>query len=191
MQSSAPPSRIAWPARSRRCPPCWRARWTRRPCWCTPASRPGPSHRGPKGSETDQGRGGDNMNNKPSLFVLLTAAWLMPAGAQNIYRCGDSYSQKPCPGGTVVQAEDPRSASQRSQTNLAAERDAKTADAMEKARIKEEAKPAQAYIPPAKQLAVAQKAKEPAPFKAVAPMKPGDAPVKPKKTKPKTKAKSV
>jgi hypothetical protein len=132
------------------------------------------------------------MNNKPSLFVLLAAVWLVPAGAQNIYRCGDSYSQKPCPGGTVVQAEDPRSASQRSQTTQAAERDARTADAMEKARIKEEAKPqAQVHIPPAKQQAVARKAKEPAPFRAIAPIKSGDAPVKPKKTKPKTKPKSV
>ena len=131
------------------------------------------------------------MNNKSSLFVLLAAAWLMPTAAQDIYRCGDSYSQKPCPGGTVVQAEDPRSADQRSQTSLAAERDAKTADAMEKARIKEEAKPTQAaYIPPVKQQAVVRKAKEPAPFKAVAPMKPGDATVKPKKTKPKTKTKT-
>ena len=85
-----------------------------------------------------------------NLFpYLLAAVCVAPAAAQNIYRCGDSYSQRPCPGGTMVDAEDERSAVQRSQTSLAAQRDAKTADAMEKARLKEEAKPVPAaYIPP-------------------------------------------
>ena len=129
------------------------------------------------------------MYKKSSLFVLLAAAWLAPAAAQNIYRCGDSYSQKPCPGGTVVEAQDERSAGQRSQTTLAAQRDAKTADAMEKARLKEEAKPVQAYIPPAKDEAAASKLKKPAHFKATAPKKPGAAPGKLKK--PKAKAKTA
>ncbi|NPC57656.1 hypothetical protein [Caenimonas soli] len=129
------------------------------------------------------------MYKKPSLFVLLAAAWLVPAAAQNIYRCGDSYSQQPCPGGTVVEAQDERSAAQRSQTTLAAQRDAKTADAMEKARLKEEAKPVQAYIPPAKDEAAAGKLKKLAHFKAAAPKKPGAAPGKLKK--PKAKAKTA
>jgi len=123
------------------------------------------------------------MYKNPSLFVLLVAAWLAPAAAQNIYRCGDTYSQQPCPGGTVVEAQDERSAGQRSQTSLAAQRDAKMADAMEKARLKEEARPAQAYIPPAKEESAARKLKKPAQFKAVAAKKPGDAPAKSKKTK--------
>jgi hypothetical protein len=129
------------------------------------------------------------MHNKnfPVLIFLAAGAWLAPAAAQNIYRCGDSYSQQPCPGGTVVQADDARSASQRSQTSLAAERDAKAADAMEKARIKEEAKPAQAYILPPKQEAAVRQLKKPAHFTAVAPKKPGDAPARKKKTKPKAK----
>ena len=123
------------------------------------------------------------MYKNPSLFVLLVATWLAPAAAQNIYRCGDTYSQQPCPGGTVVEAQDERNAGQRSQTTLAAQRDAKVADAMEKARLKEEAKPAQAYIPPAIEEAAARKLKKPAQFKAVAAKKPGDAPAKSKKTK--------
>jgi len=123
------------------------------------------------------------MYKNPSLFALLAAAWLAPATAQDIYRCGDSYSQQPCPGGAVVQAQDERSAGQRSQTHLAAQRDAKVADAMEKARLKEEAKPAQAYIPPAKEEAAARKLKKPDQFKAVAAKKPGDVPAKTKKTK--------
>jgi hypothetical protein len=130
-----------------------------------------------------------------NLFLyLLAAACVAPAAAQNIYRCGDSYSQQPCPGGSMVEAEDERSAGQRSQTSLAAQRDAKIADAMEKARLKEEAKPVSAaYIPAKAQAATAnagkpaaaRHAKKPAHFTAVAPGKPGDA------TKKKTKKKAV
>jgi hypothetical protein len=129
-----------------------------------------------------------------NLFLyLLAAACVAPAAAQNIYRCGDSYSQQPCPGGTMVEAEDERSAVQRSQSSLAAQRDAKIADAMEKARLKEEAKPVSAaYIPAKAQApekagkpAAARQAKKPAHFTAVAPGKPGDA------TKKKTKKKAA
>jgi hypothetical protein len=130
---------------------------------------------------------------KNTFLCLLAAVCVAPAAAENIYRCGDSYSQRPCPGGTVVEAEDERSASQRSQTSQAAQRDAKIADAMEKARLKEEAKSVSAaYIPSTAQApetaskpAVARQAKNPAYFTAVAPGKPGGA------TKKKTKKKAV
>jgi hypothetical protein len=131
---------------------------------------------------------------KLSIALLLaTAFWAAPAAAQNIYRCGDSYSQQPCPGGTVVRAEDARSASQRSQTSQAAERDAKWADAMEKARLKEEAKPVQAYIPASKASAeaapdekkkpVLTKPRKPQYFTATSPRKPGEPAAKKKKKK--------
>src|SRR4051812_8948856 len=133
---------------------------------------------------------------KNSLLYLLAAVCLAPAAAQNIYRCGDSYSQRPCPGGTVVEAEDERSAAQRAQTSQAAQRDAKTADAMEKARLKEGAKPAGSVYIPAKAETLAdapentinptaaRKAKKPAYFTAGAPRKPGE----PTKKKAKKKA---
>lgn len=124
------------------------------------------------------------MNRNLPIFVVLAwASWLAPAAAQSVYRCGDSYSHKPCPGGTLVPVEDARSASQRLQTGQAAQRDAKAAEVMEKARLKEEAKPAQGYIPADKpesgmqqerQAPVAAKATKPAQFTAVAPRKPGD-----------------
>jgi hypothetical protein len=116
-----------------------------------------------------------------SIAVLcLAASGCMGAAAQTIYRCGDTYSQQPCPGGSQVQAADPRSASQKSQAGAAARSDAKAADAMEKARLKEEAKPAQAYIPPAKPQAAIeedratqdQEARKPAVFRATSPGKP-------------------
>ena len=110
---------------------------------------------------------------------------MAPASAQNIYRCGDGYSQQPCPGGVVVEAQDERSAGQRSQASLAAQRDARLADAMEKERLKEDAKPVSAASIPAKaqapenapKTAAARQAKKPAKpehFTAVAPGKPGD-----------------
>jgi hypothetical protein len=137
------------------------------------------------------------MRRNMTIAVLCLAAggWIAPAAAQAVYRCGNSYSQQPCPGGTLVPADDARSAAQRSQTGLAAERDAKAADAMEKARLKEEAKPAQVVMPPAKleespqeerKTVVEGKPKKPAYFTAVA-RKPGDTPVK-KKKKAKKKA---
>jgi hypothetical protein len=131
-----------------------------------------------------------------AALCLAVSGWIAPAAAQNIYRCGNSYSQQPCPGGTLVPADDARSASQRSQTSLASERDAKAADVMEKVRLKEEAKPAQVVMPPAKleeippderNTVVEGKAKKPAYFTAVA-RKPGDTRVKKKKKKAKKKA---
>jgi hypothetical protein len=65
------------------------------------------------------------VNNKLLVALLLTAASVAPVAAQNVYRCGDSYSQTPCAGGAVVNTDDPRSASQRAQTSEAAQRDAK------------------------------------------------------------------
>jgi hypothetical protein len=131
------------------------------------------------------------MNSRSTIFIVLAAAALAPAAAQNVYRCGDSYSQTPCAGGAVVNSDDPRSASQRAQTTQAAQRDARAADAMEKARLKEEAKPASGYIPSAKveppaaekKPEQAGKPKKPAYFTATAPGKPGDAAAKKKKPK--------
>ena len=138
------------------------------------------------------------MTDKRHRFLLLVfaAACVLPAAAQNVYRCGDSYSQQPCPSGKAVAVDDARTASQRAQTTEAVRRDAKTASDMEKARLKEEAKPVAAVIPLSKVEDVAPagdrtdssaKARKPAYFTAVSPKKPGDKAPR-KKTK-KAKAK--
>jgi hypothetical protein len=127
------------------------------------------------------------MNTKipAAFFCAALAGWLSTAGAQAIYRCGDSYSQKPCPGGKLVEADDARSAGQKAQTDQAVRRDAKAADALEKARLKEEAKPAQLVMPPEKPQAARPVAtpalKKPEQFTAVAPKKPGETAKKKKK----------
>lgn len=142
------------------------------------------------------------MCRKMHLCFLLAIALggSTPGWAQTIYRCGESYSQQPCPGGKEIQADDPRSAGQRSQTSEAARRDAQAADAMEKARLKEEAKPAQAILPPARvetpeqppgPAGAAAMAKKPAHFTAVSPAKKATAQPGKKKKKAKKKPAAV
>jgi hypothetical protein len=68
-----------------------------------------------------------------------------------------------------------------------AQRDQKAADAMEKARLKAEAKPAQVYIPPPKSqdTKASPPLRKPEVFVATVPAKPGDKPA----NKPRKKAK--
>ena len=64
-------------------------------------------------------------------LLACVAGWSIPAAGQTVWRCGDTYSQRPCPGGKEVPAQDARDAAQRAQTGNAARRDAKLADEME------------------------------------------------------------
>lgn len=114
-------------------------------------------------------------NRIAALLLMLLAT--LPAAAQGIYRCGNTYSQQPCPNGSTVQAAPPApGAKDQAAAREATQRDAKAADAMEKARLKEEAKPAQLYVAPereqvapAEQKPVITKPKKPPYFTAVAP----------------------
>jgi hypothetical protein len=125
-------------------------------------------------------------------LCLAALAWVAPATAQNVYRCGNSYSQQPCADGKLIAASDSRSAVQKSQTDEAVKRDAKAANEMEKARLKAEEKPAQALLPPPKasepvppqdRSAAPARLKKPQRIAAVPPKKPGDAKKKKKKAK--------
>lgn len=80
------------------------------------------------------------------IAMLLTALGTYPLGAaaQTIYRCGDSYSQKPCPGGQTIQAADERTPAQKAQTDAAIQRDSRTAATLEKNRLQQEAAQAHA-----------------------------------------------
>ena len=134
------------------------------------------------------------------LALAASLGWWGAGVAQPVYRCGESYSQQPCPGGKAIQADDPRTAAQRSQTLEAARRDAQTAETMEKARLKEEAKPAQAILPPARLESAEQPpppaaadamARKPAHFTAVSPAKKATAQPGKKKKKAKKKPATV
>ncbi len=65
------------------------------------------------------------MNLRP-IALLLAVAGATAQAAGPVYRCGSSYSQTPCPGGTQVEAGDPRTAAQRAEARriAAAERTA-------------------------------------------------------------------
>ncbi len=73
-----------------------------------------------------------------AMFFIATGAVFTSAQAQNIYRCGDSYSQSPCPGGMAIDANDSRTKVQKAQAEAATQRDRQTGDALEKERLKQE-----------------------------------------------------
>ena len=72
--------------------------------------------------------------------ALLVAIFFIPVWlqAQNVYRCGDAYSQTPCNGGTTVQTGDERTKTQKSHAQASLKKDMKTADDLEKLRLKQE-----------------------------------------------------
>lgn len=78
-------------------------------------------------------------------FVMLNTALLIAAGsmctlanAQSTYRCGNTYSQTPCPNGKTLDVTDSRTADQKRQTDAAAASSARAGDTMEKARLAQE-----------------------------------------------------
>lgn len=122
------------------------------------------------------------------LLALCVPA--LPASAQAVYRCAQSYSNQPCPDAKLVPVDDPRSAAQRAQTDAATRRDARSAQVLEQERLRQEGQPAQTIAPPPKAEAVASvedrtvsrsKLARPELFTAVAPRKPGEPAAKKKK----------
>lgn len=88
-----------------------------------------------------------------AIALLLAAAG---AAAAPIYRCGPdgrTYSQTPCPGGSVVESTDPRTAAQRAEARRVQAAERKAAQAMERDRQEFESKgertPAIASLGPA------------------------------------------
>ncbi len=75
-----------------------------------------------------------------ALLPLTLSVAALAASAQVTYRCGNSYSQTPCPGAVEVDTRDTRTGAQKAQTDLATQRDTRTANALEKARLLQESK---------------------------------------------------
>lgn len=78
---------------------------------------------------------------KPLLLAacaLASSLFSAAAGAQTTYKCGNSYSQQPCPGGTVIDTADPRTSAQKKQAEQAIQRNAKLASELEKSRLQQE-----------------------------------------------------
>ena len=72
------------------------------------------------------------------LFVFVLAIPALTAQAA-VYRCGTTYQDMPCAGGSTIQAEDPRSPQQKAEAARAVQKDAATADALRKQRVQQEA----------------------------------------------------
>ena len=86
------------------------------------------------------------MTFKPFFFALfliatytltLTLTLTLGTGvqAQNVYKCGNSYSQMPCADGQALPLDDSRNAAQKKQTDQATRNTAKLADQLEKERV--------------------------------------------------------
>ena len=131
---------------------------------------------------------------KTAIFIAASLV-AIAANAQQVYRCGNTYSQQPCDGGAVVKVDDARAPGAAAAQAAETKREQKAADAMEKSRLREEAKAAPASVmqhtkqePPAGKKAqpepkkdAKKQAKKPDYFTAVTPKKPGEAPAKKKK----------
>ncbi len=89
------------------------------------------------------------MQSQKFVAILFVAACALSTGAraQNVYKCGNIYSQMPCPGSQVIDVTDERTLAQKNQAELSNTRDARLADAMEKARLQQEQKDLAANTP--------------------------------------------
>ena len=72
------------------------------------------------------------------LFVFVLATFTLTAHAA-VYRCGSSYQDTPCAGGSTIQADDPRSPQQKAEAARAVQKDAALADTLRKQRVQQEA----------------------------------------------------
>ena len=110
------------------------------------------------------------MKIRTPIATFLIATNLITTGVwgQNIYKCGNTYSQQPCPGGTLVDASDARTSEQKKASDLASQRNAKAADALEQARLKKE-KTEQQALTGSKKPAKAASAAAPMPADSVPP----------------------
>lgn len=77
-------------------------------------------------------------NGIQAFFMLAGLVFSTGIHAQDIYRCGNTYSQTPCPGAEPMQLKDTRQPDQKQQTDAAAVQAARLAQSMEQARIAEE-----------------------------------------------------
>jgi hypothetical protein len=74
-----------------------------------------------------------------ALTVLMVSTGaLAQAGDAPVYRCGSSYSNKPCPGAASVDAADSRSAVQQREAHQASQREAALARQMKADRLADE-----------------------------------------------------
>lgn len=72
------------------------------------------------------------------LFVVVSTT-VAPTAHAAVYRCGASYQDTPCAGGSTIDAEDRRSAQQQLEAARAVQNDAAMGEALRKQRVQQEA----------------------------------------------------
>lgn len=72
-----------------------------------------------------------------SIFVVTVAMVATDATGQSVYRCGSTYSEKPCTDGVAVNVQDARTPAQKKESEAATRRDVGTAEALEKTKQRE------------------------------------------------------
>lgn len=75
-----------------------------------------------------------------TIFLIALFALSTQATAQKIYKCGTTYSQQACSDGVTLPVVPAPEAGQKTATDQATQRDALTADRMEKSRLQQEKK---------------------------------------------------
>ena len=91
-----------------------------------------------------------------SIFIALCAMQTTAIG-QKVYRCGNAYSESPCPGGIALDTPTPPDSAQKAAADTATQRDAEAASKLEKARLTQEKQQRQEIVASTK---VAQKAEK-------------------------------
>ena len=70
-----------------------------------------------------------------AMLLLGTTTLVSNVSGQTIYKCGNAYSQSPCPGAVTVDTNDSRTPAQKAQADAMTAQAAKSADKMEKERV--------------------------------------------------------
>ena len=75
-----------------------------------------------------------------TIFIAFYSISIGAIGQTGVYRCGNSYSQKPCNDAVLVDVQDTRTAEQKVQADDNTRRDSETGKAMERERLAQEAR---------------------------------------------------
>lgn len=75
-----------------------------------------------------------------ATFLIALCSAYTGASAAEVYKCGNNYSQSPCPDAVRLDVQDARTPAQKAESEANVRREAATANAMERARLKEEAR---------------------------------------------------
>lgn len=73
-----------------------------------------------------------------AMFFIAFNALMTATNAQTVFKCGESYSQSPCPDGKALKVDDTRDPTQKAQTDEATRRNTHLANTLQKERVSQE-----------------------------------------------------